>query len=110
MSNPASRHICGEKRNTCKKDRQKPVSFLAREAGLRRRGLRIPRFRLTAKALSLRRGSFPHANRFAVFSAGAPAKDGFFTPPRAKKERHPLDVFLFWCARRDLNPHVRKGH
>ena len=41
--------------------------------------------------------------------AGAPIKGGFFTPPQAKK-RQAFACLSFWCARRDLNPHVRKGH
>ena len=79
MSNPAgagfargprkkagSSHLHGLK----KRDTQQDVSFLVREAGRRRRKLCIPRFRLAAKARSLRCGSFPHANRCAGFARG----------------------------------------
>ena len=79
MSNPAgagfargprkkagSSHLHGLK----KRDIQQDVSFLVREAGRRRRKLCIPRFRLAAKARSLRCGSFPHANRCAGFARG----------------------------------------
>ena len=45
----------------------------------------------------------------ALDSRGGPDKGGFFTPPQAKK-RQAFACLSFWCARRDLNPHVRKGH
>ena len=73
MSNPVSSHFPME--SAPKRKTGKSLSFfLVREAGLRRRKLRISCFRLSAKARSLRCGSFPHANRFAGFAREPPGE------------------------------------
>ena len=48
-----------------------------------------------------------------VFSRGIEIlteKIEFFKNPENQKNSHLSVTVSFWCARRDLNPHVRNGH
>ena len=95
----ASSHLHGLK----KRDIQKDVSFLVREAGRRRRKLRIPRFCLSAKALSLRCGSFPHANR-SVGSARGPRKKAASSHPHGPKRKTGKSLSFFLVREAGLEP------
>ena len=67
------------------------------------------RFRLWRKLRQLPCSSFSHRKRCAGLR-WEPGQSGSFASPRNQKKRQPFGCLFFWCARRDLNPHVRNGH